>query len=211
MSLAGGLATPLDRATAFEHLQALIANGPDLDDLDEWDDILTRTAAFCKSSSLLTEVEKFCKEHAGGFEVVEEGEYPLYFTQLHEEYAARVEELLEGFLRSQGCSTKQFYETCRACLERSRSENRWNQDAMFVQVVARPGAPRVARGCSVSCRHPSAQPRCPGQCARVLRIPRRQVLTASTEFEEFVGLMRVAAKFLRLPNDDKDGEAAELD
>jgi len=164
--LSDGLATTLDRASAFEHLQALIANGPDLEDLDEWDDVLTRAAAFCKSGTLLSEVESFCKEHAGGFEVVEEGEYPLYFTQLHEEYAARIEDRLEDFLKSQGCSIENFYETCKACLERSRTEQRWNKDAMFVQV-----------------------------------------LTASTEFEEFVGLMRVAARFLQLPGSDEAGEA----
>ena len=134
--LQSGLATSLDRASAFEHLQALIANGPDLSDIDAWDDILTRVAAFCKSGGLLAEVESFCSEHAGGFDQAEdEEEYPLYWSGLHKEYAAMIERLLEGFLGEQGYTPLRFFDVCRECLSRSRTEQRWNREAMFVQVA----------------------------------------------------------------------------
>ena len=39
MPLGGAPSCGLDKITAFEHLQALVANGPDLEDLDEHDDV----------------------------------------------------------------------------------------------------------------------------------------------------------------------------
>ena len=39
MPLGGAPSCGLDRISAFEHLQALVANGPDLDDLGEHDDV----------------------------------------------------------------------------------------------------------------------------------------------------------------------------
>ena len=113
-------------------LQALIANGPDVSDLDDDDDLLTRAAAFCKSRTMLGR-GSLCQEHAPGAGTEKGDEHPLYWTQLHLEYNRRVETLLEEFLKQQTCSAKQFYATCKDCLERSRAERRWDKNAMFVQ------------------------------------------------------------------------------
>ena len=135
-------------ASAFERLQGLIADGPDLEDLDAFDDTLTRVAAFVKSGDLLANIQSFCTENAATFAAAD-GEYKLEWTPIHEQYAMIVESQLEGFLQSQGVTLESFYGVCKECLDKSRLEGRWNRDAMFVQL-----------------------------------------LTASTEFEEFVTLMR---------------------
>ena len=179
--------------SAFEHLQALIANGPELTDLDEWDDILTRVAAFCKSGTLLQDVEAFCTEHAPGFEVETSEGFPIYWTQLHEQYAARMEQQLEEFLGSQGTSIDSFFATCKTCLERSRAEGRWNKDAMFVQVSA---------WLWPSMWWTFVKPPYSTTCL--------QVLTASCEFEEFVALMRAAAKHLRPDEEGEEGAEQEV-
>ena len=196
--LNAGLATRLDSMSAFEHLQALIANGPDLTDLDEWDDILTRVAAFCKSGTLLADVEAFCTEHAPGFDVeTSQDGYPIYWTQLHEQYAARIEQQLEAFLSSQGASIESFYATCRDCLERSRAEGRWNKDAMFVQVSQRALS---LHGHPVTPVHTHTHTR-----THTSHTGSAQVLTASCEFEEFVALMRAAAKHLQPDVEGEEG------
>ena len=132
MSLRDGIGR-LDQASAFEHLQAIIANGPDLSDLDEWDDILTSVAAFCKSGSVLTEIEAFCVSHAddAGF-LDDSSEYPLSWTPLHQRYTVLVESLLEGFLSAQGFSAHEFYAACSAALQKT---SRSSRDAMFVQML----------------------------------------------------------------------------
>ena len=162
MGLGGAPSVGLDRISAFEHLQALIANGPDVQDLDEFDDVITRVAAFCKSSSFLAQVEEFCCRHAASFAGQSSSEYPLAWTGLHEQYATLVESNLEGFLLAQGTSNADFVKECQAVLARSRGESRWNRDAMVVQV-----------------------------------------LTASTEFEEWVALMRLAAEQDEEEDDDR--------
>jgi hypothetical protein len=128
---------PLDHTiSAFEHLQALIANGPDLEDLDEHDDLMTRLAAFCKSGTLLSAIEAFCVQHAAdGFaDHGEASEFPLEWTSLHEEYSVLIERALGDFLVSQRVSSEDFYAHCRTVLDQSRADSRWNRDAMVVTV-----------------------------------------------------------------------------
>ena len=135
-------------ASAFERLQGLIQDGPDLEDLDQFDDVLTRVAAFIKSGDLLENIGSFCSENCAAF-ADSDGEYKLEWTPMHEQYSMIIESQLESFLQSQGIELIQFYEICKECQARSKEEGRWNRDAMFVQL-----------------------------------------LTASTEFEGFVTLMR---------------------
>tara|TARA_B110000046_G_C12846196_1_gene335773 strand:- start:201 stop:761 length:561 start_codon:yes stop_codon:yes gene_type:complete len=134
VALGGAPSVGLDKISAFEHLQCLIANGPDLEDLDAHDDLMTRLAAFCKSGELLCDVQAFCTQHADEFAEFSGGEYPLSWTALHASYSKLIEQALEGFLASQHCSADAFYAECRSCLDRSRSDSRWNRDALIVSV-----------------------------------------------------------------------------
>jgi len=97
--------------------------------------LVTRLSAFCKSSTLLSRIESFCKQHVNIL-VGQTGssEFPLEFTVLHSQYCALVETALEDFLAKQQITADSFYAECKACLDRSQQESRWNRDAMVVQV-----------------------------------------------------------------------------
>ena len=75
-------------------------------------------------------VEAFLLEHADSFDfTTESNEFPLHYAEVHNEFVALVEALLEQFIESQGLDSESFVQL----VERSGSESR---DALLRAVCA---------------------------------------------------------------------------
>eukprot|EP00953_Heterococcus_sp_UTEX-ZZ885_P024013 13167-Heterococcus_DN1.PRE.1 len=78
--------------------------------------LLGRAVDFYRSNKLSEPLEGWARSHAVGFEeaVAEESKtgeplHKLEYTQLHQEYLALFEDLLNSFLHQEGCSPQTFY------------------------------------------------------------------------------------------------------
>ena len=97
---------------------------------------MTRLAAFCKSGTLLDDVSTFCLQNTDTFAATgatEAGAYSLEMTALHASYCALVEAKLEEFLVGQRVASDDLHAACKACLQRSQQESRWNRDALVAR------------------------------------------------------------------------------
>lgn len=99
--------------------------------------LLTKVQDFCTSKEFEQEFESFAKEHSDTFMASldhnsNEGEHPLEFFEVYQEYLRKFEGKIEDFIVELGYEPKDFYAECRNVLE---DEDVWGAKRFFIEML----------------------------------------------------------------------------
>ena len=99
--------------------------------------LLGKVREFCTSPEFEQAFESFAKEHSDVFMASldynsNEGEHPLEFFDVYQDYLRRFEGKIEHFIVELGFEPRDFYAECRNVLE---DEDVWGSQRFFIEML----------------------------------------------------------------------------